>query len=1008
MIKHITLKSKLLLSFFLVTTISIATTTLVSIQYFSGKINDEAIYHMRKNIQVAELIYEGKLKEIHNLALSLSSDGTLQLLVKMGYINKIEQYLSEKPEFQKRNIFITLVTSRDSQESQDGIPLDIVAYGGGDSEPAADVSPQEIEDSSQNAHLHRVLRTEDKAPRVSTELVPSMSGTHDLLSISAASAFSGESRLIGGQRNTQDTSAVLIELILNDTTEIIDEIQKLLGVKAVIYQNYDAISFRERFPISREMYTTLIQGSTDYQEENEIHQGGHLAQYVVLRDLNNKAVGVLGIRLSTDALIQTLRRAVYTLIGIMLACIIGAQILAYFLARSILIPINNLLHGVKQITGGDLSHKLKIRSKNELGILAMAFNSMARQLKELFSNQEQLVQERTEQLHATLAYMAAIIDNMADGLLVTDPNTKITRTNPALSRMLGLDDRNIVGEDSKEVFEKDIIDLVKKTSNGTEKNGTAEINLTDGRIGKAVAAAIYKDPMLPEDVQECIGSVILTRDITREKEVDQMKTDFISTVSHELRTPLTSVVGFAKIIKKRFEKVLLPRLENETERKTVRAVKQVKENLDIIIAEGERLTTLINDVLDVAKMEAGKIDWNMEKLSIVDITERATVATSALFAKHGLAQLKDIEEDLPEIIGDRDRLIQVVINMISNAVKFTDEGSVTCRIRKVHNEIVVSIIDTGEGIAKADQPKVFEKFKQVGDTLTGKAQGTGLGLPICKQIVEHHGGKIWVESQPGEGSTFLFTLPVLTAFKEEVRIVNRDTFIEHLKERAAMAASKYEGQKNTILVVDDDDQIRKLLREELEPEGYAVREAQNGKEAIEQVRKELPRLIILDIMMPEMNGFEAAGILKTEPMSMDIPIIILSAIEEQEIGYHFGADSYLTKPIDTQKLLQEVATLLSRGSNKKKVFVAAENVAEVNMLTDLLRQKYDVCEVYDFQELKTQSLADAPDMIIVDAMLAEKHDIMNTLRSEKELEHVFFLLLEEGKIDDTHRPQKTA
>ncbi|MEE8317777.1 MAG: GAF domain-containing sensor histidine kinase, partial [Candidatus Omnitrophota bacterium] len=243
--------------------------------------------------------------------------------------------------------------------------------------------------------------------------------------------------------------------------------------------------------------------------------------------------------------------------------------------------------------------------------------------------------------------------------------------------------------------------------------------------------------------------------------LDNTKTDFMSTVSHELRTPLTLILGFARIIGKRFENVILPEVSTEDSR-TRKAVTQVKKNFDIIKQEGERLTNLINDLLDISKIEAGEVEWHMVSLSVADIVERAASITTYLFGHNGLKQINDIEEGLPEIIGDSDRLIQVMINLISNAVKFTEEGSVTCMVRRQDNEIVTSVVDTGMGIAEDDREIVFEKFRQAGSTQTDKPKGTGLGLSICKTIVEHHGGRIWVESEPGKGSTFSFTLPCST------------------------------------------------------------------------------------------------------------------------------------------------------------------------------------------------------------------------------------------------------
>jgi len=241
------------------------------------------------------------------------------------------------------------------------------------------------------------------------------------------------------------------------------------------------------------------------------------------------------------------------------------------------------------------------------------------------------------------------------------------------------------------------------------------------------------------------------------KELDRLKTDFLSTVSHELRTPLTSIMGFGKIIKKKLNNVILPAANTEDE-KVKNTSSQILGNIDIIIAETERLTAIINDVLDIAKMEAGKIEWKKEMVRVDEVIDIAINATAPLFEAKKLNLIKDIVSPLPDIIGDKDKLIQVVINLLSNAVKFTEEGSVICRGEIAGDEVIVSVIDTGIGIKEEDCESVFERFKQVGDTLINKPKGTGLGLSICKNIIEHHKGRLWVESQVNKGSKFSFAL----------------------------------------------------------------------------------------------------------------------------------------------------------------------------------------------------------------------------------------------------------
>jgi signal transduction histidine kinase/DNA-binding response OmpR family regulator len=475
------------------------------------------------------------------------------------------------------------------------------------------------------------------------------------------------------------------------------------------------------------------------------------------------------------------------------------------------------------------------------------------------------------------------------------------------------------------------------------------------------------------------------------EEADAAKSAFLSTVSHELRTPLTSVLGFAKIIRKRLEERIFPHVASD-DRKVRQAVQQVGDNLDVVVSEGERLTKLIDDVLDLAKIEAGKLEWHMAPLTVPDIVDRATAATASLFEQKKLRLVKDVAPDLPAVVGDQDRLIQVVINLISNAVKFTDAGSVTCRAAQRDGEIVVSIVDTGLGIAAADQPKVFEKFKQVGDTLTDKPKGTGLGLPICKEIVEHHGGRIWVESETGKGSTFSFTLPSAGESAGVTQPIDLEALVRQLRERVAVATPRTSGRVPSILAVDDEAHIRELLKQEFGEAGYRLRLAGNGREALAEVRRERPDLVILDVMMPEINGFDVAAVLKHDPDTMDIPIIMLSIVQDKERGFRLGVDRYLTKPIDTDVLFREVDALLEQGRSRKKVMVVDEDASTVKTLGEVLQARgYTVVEA-NGADLVARAVETQPDIIILNSLLSQKHEVVRSLRFEKGLENVLFLV----------------
>ena len=232
----------------------------------------------------------------------------------------------------------------------------------------------------------------------------------------------------------------------------------------------------------------------------------------------------------------------------------------------------------------------------------------------------------------------------------------------------------------------------------------------------------------------------------RLQELDRMKDEFVTTVSHELRTPLTSIRAFSEI------------LQNDDDIEEA----QRKEFLGIVVAESERLTRLINDILDLAKMEAGKLEWFMVDLEPRPLIEQAVAATSSLFSGDQSIRLsKRLPDRLPKIHADHDRLMQVVVNLISNAVKFCDrdDGLVSIEAVAEPDHLQVTVTDNGPGIKPEDQDKIFEKFQQVGDTLTDKPKGSGLGLSICQEIIGHFGGRIWVQSEPGQGAVFSFTVP---------------------------------------------------------------------------------------------------------------------------------------------------------------------------------------------------------------------------------------------------------
>ncbi|MEM8612565.1 MAG: ATP-binding protein [Cyanobacteria bacterium P01_H01_bin.105] len=672
-----------------------------------------------------------------------------------------------------------------------------------------------------------------------------------------------------------------------------------------------------------------------------------------------------------------------------------ASWLAYLISRTISRPLRAVEKIALQVTQEEnFNLRADASNKDEIGSLAQSLN----QLIEWVGDYTHALKMTQQDLKNKAQELNAIIDNLGDGLLVIDSEGLITRANPMLRKMFRLDRTLLQNQPMHEVFDPSITELILQNQTAPEMNLSIEVELLGNRVGQALITAITSDQETQSSTEfnQSNGSVVLIRDITTEKEVNQMKTDFLSTVSHELRTPLTSVLGFAKLIQKKLEDTVLPVVSVET-KKTERAVRQVRENLGIIVSEGERLTYLINDVLDISKIEAGKIEWNMQLTSVVEIVEQAIAATSVLLQDDDLELIREIEPGLPEVVCDRNRLVQVIINLLANAIKFTATGSVTCRARQQDNDIIISVIDTGIGLSENDLKKVFEKFTQVGEIMTNKPKGTGLGLPICKQIIEHHQGRIWAESNLGQGSTFSFSIPIRETPLPETSNLSLESLVEQLKENLERTVIPTEASQKTILVVDDEPHIRQLLRQELEAAGYQVKTAKDGMDGLNKIKAEPPDLIILDVMMPTISGFDLAAVLKNDPLTMGIPTIVLSIIQDQERGYRLGVDRYLTKPIDTDALLNDIRTLLDQGMSNRKVLVVDMDVPTTRTLTELLLARgYTVTEATTGKDGIEKALAIKPDMIIVDSAISIEHDLVNTLRFDNGLETIFIIMIEQS------------
>lgn len=389
------------------------------------------------------------------------------------------------------------------------------------------------------------------------------------------------------------------------------------------------------------------------------------------------------------------------------------------------------------------------------------------------------------------------------------------------------------------------------------------------------------------------------------REIDRLKSQFLANMSHELRTPLNSIIGFSRVIIKGIDG---PVTELQ------------QQDLTAIYNSGQHLLGLINDILDLSKIEAGKMELAFDEVNIVDITASVLSTMSGLIKDKPIQMKRVIEPHLPTVRADAIRIRQVMINLLSNAAKFTDEGDITVEVSlqpglvSSRHEVQVSVTDTGPGISKQDQTKLFQAFSQVDDSPTRKTGGTGLGLSICQHIVNMHGGRIWIDSDVGQGSTFYFTLPL---YRKES---------EH---------DSTSGIKKTILAIDDDPQVIGLYERYLQPQGYHLVPLSDPSQAVERAKQLKPFAITLDIMMPGIDGWQVLDKLKGDPDTRHIPVIVCSIIEELEKGFNLGATDYLVKPILEDDLVNALDRLNSDGSIRE-VLVIDDDPDDLRLIGKIL------------------------------------------------------------------------
>jgi signal transduction histidine kinase/CheY-like chemotaxis protein len=435
------------------------------------------------------------------------------------------------------------------------------------------------------------------------------------------------------------------------------------------------------------------------------------------------------------------------------------------------------------------------------------------------------------------------------------------------------------------------------------------------------------------------------------KEASEHKSAFLASMSHELRTPLNAIIGITEML----------RDDAADEGRS-----ELAEPLERIHRAGNHLLALINDVLDLSKIEAGRLELNLEDVEVAPILRELAMTAQPLAARNGNRLDVYLAEDLGRLRAEPMRLRQIVLNLLSNACKFTERGVVTLDARRERGAdaadwILISVADTGIGLAPDQLSRLFQEFSQADSSTTRKYGGTGLGLAISRRLAGMMGGDVSVESTPGQGSRFTFRIPALPA-----ECLTRDVApVETAPPRLTGAPA------GRVLVIDDEETVRDLMRRFLTREGLEVVTAKDGAEGLALAQKLKPALITLDVLMPGLDGWSVLKALKADRRLADVPVVMLTILDEKNKGYALGADEYLSKPVN-RKRLREVLARYRAAQPPRRVLVVEDDLDTRSWLRRMLEKDgWQVSAAENGRAALAALSGTQPDLVLLDLIMPE-------------------------------------
>ncbi len=704
-----------------------------------------------------------------------------------------------------------------------------------------------------------------------------------------------------------------------------------------------------------------LEAADAYTDDRRVIGNSLLAQARVHSEKVDEALNGLALRMNETAAAE--QQAIVSradlvsrivLYGVLAALLIGG-LAAALLLRSIVAPMRRLNDAMGAFMRGDYEAPLPPEGRDEIGTMARTLGLLRDVSKERARLEEAARRERRR--------IETAIETIPDGFVLYDADERILLANLRYHEIF---------PEAAEVAQPGATfrEVLEAQAQAADLGGEPREAWIERRLTRHRAVEGFVDEVRHGDCWIRVakrttpdgGKVAVYTDITelklRQDELEAArrsaesanaaKSDFLAAMSHELRTPLNAIIGYSEML---------------AEDAQDQGVEDFVPDLERISGAGRHLLMLINDVLDLSKIEAGKMEVYIETFDVAAAIEDVRGTVGPLMAKNGNTLILDLGDGLGEMESDQTKLRQNLFNLLSNAAKFTENGEVRLTARRETGEagdrLVFAVSDTGIGMTAAQVSRLFEAFTQADASTTRNYGGTGLGLSITRSFCEMLGGTVSVESAPGVGSTFTMELPASAR--------------EHAERQAQ--AGPY------VLVIDDEPAGRRMISAALLDAGFERREAESGPQGIEMARAARPLAIVLDIIMPKQDGWSVLRELKEDPELCDIPVVMASVLAERELGLALGAVEFLTKPVDAQRLAE---TIRAAGAGGTKVLVVDDDKTSRDLMRRILvKQGWMVEEAANGLRALDAMRRSKPHVVLLDLMMPEM-DGFETLREMQE------------------------